>query len=71
LAGALVQGDDVTIIDNVSTRELENLSGMADSRSEVIEGDVAKLSLPDIFDCCDYLFHQLRFRAFSGVSRNR
>ena len=58
LTEALVEANDVTIIDNGSTGKLENLSGIADKRPEVIHGDVAKLSLPDIFDGCDYVFHQ-------------
>jgi UDP-glucose 4-epimerase len=58
LAEALVDDNDVTIVDNRSTGKLENLSEFAGKRPEVIEGDVAKLSLPNIFDGCDYVFHQ-------------
>jgi UDP-glucose 4-epimerase len=58
LAEALVDDNDVTIVDDRSTGKLENLSEFADKRPEVIEGDVAELSLLDIFDGCDYIFHQ-------------
>jgi UDP-glucose 4-epimerase len=57
LVEALVEDNDVTIIDNRSTGTLENLRDFADERLEVIEGDVAALNLPEIFDGCDYVFH--------------
>jgi UDP-glucose 4-epimerase len=58
LAEALVDDNDVTIIDNLSTGRVENLSDFADKRPDVIEGDVATLNLPEIFEGCDYVFHQ-------------
>ena len=58
LAEVLVEDNDVIIIDNKSTGKFENLSDFADKRPKVIEGDVAALSLLEIFDGCDYVFHQ-------------
>jgi UDP-glucose 4-epimerase len=57
LVEALVEDNDVIIIDNRSTGTLENLNDFADKRPEVIEGDVAALNLKEIFDGCDYVFH--------------
>jgi UDP-glucose 4-epimerase len=57
LAEALVEDNDVTIIDNRSTGTLENIRDFADKRLRVIEGDVAALSLWEIFEGCDYVFH--------------
>ncbi len=57
LVEALVEDNDVTIIDNRSTGTLENLRDFADACLEVIEGDVAALNLREIFDGCDYVFH--------------
>ena len=54
LVEALVEDNDVTIIDNMSTGTLENLAGV-DARPKVIEGDVAALNLAEIFDGCDYI----------------
>jgi UDP-glucose 4-epimerase len=58
LAEALVEHNDVTIVDNRATGTLENLSDFAGKRPEVIIGDVATLNLPDIFCGCDFVFHQ-------------
>src|SRR5660397_81177 len=57
LVEALVKDNDVTIIDNMSTGTLENLADV-EARPKVIEGDVAALNLAEIFDGCDYIFHQ-------------
>ena len=57
LVEALVEDNDVIIIDNRSTGTLENLNDFADKRPEVIEGDVATLNLKEIFNGCDYVFH--------------
>jgi UDP-N-acetylglucosamine/UDP-N-acetyl-alpha-D-glucosaminouronate 4-epimerase len=57
LAEALVEDNDVAIIDNKSTGKLENIRDLADKRLRVIEGDVAALSLSEIFEGCDYVFH--------------
>ena len=57
LVEALIEDNDVIIIDNRSTGTLENLNDFADKRPEVIEGDVAALNLKEIFDGCDYVFH--------------
>lgn len=57
LVEALVEDNDVIIIDNRSTGTLENLSDFGDKRPEVIEGDVAALNLKEIFNSCDYVFH--------------
>jgi UDP-glucose 4-epimerase len=58
LVEALVEDNDVIIIDNRLTGTLENLRDFADARLEVIEGDVAAINLKKIFDGCDYVFHQ-------------
>jgi UDP-glucose 4-epimerase len=58
LVEALVEDNDVSIIDNRSTGTLENLRDFADARLEVIEGDVAAINLKELFDGCDYVFHQ-------------
>src|SRR5665647_644613 len=57
LVEALVEDNDVIIIDNRSTGTLKNLNDFADKRPEVIEGDVATLNLKEIFNGCDYVFH--------------
>ena len=57
LVEALVEDNDVTIIDNMSTGTLANLADVG-ARPKVIEGDVAALNLAEIFDGCDYIFHQ-------------
>jgi len=57
LVEALVDDNDVTIIDNLSTGKLENVSGFPDARLDVIEGDVAALKLQEIFEGHDYVFH--------------
>jgi UDP-glucose 4-epimerase len=58
LVEALVEKNDVTIIDNRSTGKLENIDHLGDARPVVIEGDVAALNLSEIFDGYDYVFHQ-------------
>ena len=58
LVEALVEKNEVTVIDNRSTGKWENISHLGDARLDVIEGDVAALNLPDIFDGYDYVFHQ-------------
>jgi len=57
LVEALVNDNDVTIVDNLSTGKLENLSDFADARLDVIDGDVAALNLQEIFEGHDYVFH--------------
>jgi len=57
LVEALVDDNDVTIVDNLSTGKLENLSDFAGARLDVIEGDVAALNLQEIFEGHDYVFH--------------
>jgi UDP-glucose 4-epimerase len=57
LVEALVEKNDVTVIDNLSTGKLENVDHLGDARPEVIEGDVAALNLSEIFHGCDYVFH--------------
>ena len=57
LVEALVDDNDVTVVDNLSTGKLENLSDVADDRLDVIEGDVAALDLREIFQGHDYVFH--------------
>ena len=57
LVDALLETNDVTVIDNQSTGKLKNLEHLGDARPEVIEGDVAALDLPAIFDGHDYVFH--------------
>jgi UDP-glucose 4-epimerase len=53
----LSKKNDVTVIDNRSTGKLENIDHLGDVRPEVIEGDITALSLPEIFDGHDYIFH--------------
>ena len=57
LVEALVEKNDVTVIDNQSTGKLENIDHLDDARPEVIDGDVAALNLPEIFDGYDIVFH--------------
>ena len=57
LVEALVDENDVTVVDNLSTRKLENLGHVADDRLDVIEGDVSALDLREIFQGHDYVFH--------------
>jgi UDP-glucose 4-epimerase len=57
LVEALVDDNDITTIDNLSTGKSENLSDFADARMNVIEEDVAALNLQEIFNCHDYVFH--------------
>jgi UDP-glucose 4-epimerase len=57
LVEALVEKNDVTVIDNRSTGKLENIDHLGDARPDVIEGDVAALNLREIFDGYDYVFH--------------
>ena len=57
LVEALVEKNDVTVIDNQSTGKLENIEHL-DACPEVVEGDVAALNLAEIFDGGDYVFHE-------------
>jgi UDP-glucose 4-epimerase len=57
LVEALVEENDVTVIDNLSTGKLENIEHL-DVCPEVVEGDVAALNLAEIFDGGDYVFHE-------------
>jgi len=57
LVEALVETNDVTVIDNQSTGKLENIEHL-DACPEVVEGDVAALNLAEIFDGGDYVFHE-------------
>ena len=57
LVEALVEENDVTVIDNLSTGKLENIEHL-DACPEVVEGDVAALNLAEIFDGGDYVFHE-------------
>jgi UDP-glucose 4-epimerase len=57
LVEALVEKNDVTVIDNQSTGKLENIEHL-DACPEVVEGDVAALNLAEIFDGSDYVFHE-------------
>ena len=57
LVEALVEKNDVIVIDNRSTGKLENIDHLGDARPDVIEGEVAALNLPEIFDGYDYVFH--------------
>lgn len=57
LVEALVENNDVTVIDNRSTGKLENIDHLGDVRPDVIEGDVAALNLPEISDGYDFVFH--------------
>ena len=58
LVEALVQKNDVTVIDNQSTGKLESVAHLGDAHLHIIEGDVVKLNLREIFDGYDYVFHQ-------------
>ncbi|MFZ1022184.1 MAG: SDR family oxidoreductase [Halobacteriota archaeon] len=58
LVEALVEKNDVTVIDDRSTGKLENIDHLGDARPEVIEGDVTELNLPEIFDGYEYVFHE-------------
>ena len=57
LVEALVEKNDVTVIDNGSTGKVENIDHLGDTRPQVIDGDIATLNLPELFDGCDYVFH--------------
>jgi len=57
LVEALVEKNDVTVIDNQSRGKLENIEHL-DVYPEVVEGDVAALNLAEIFDGGDYVFHE-------------
>lgn len=59
LAHALVeQGCDVTVLDNLSTGHIENLSGILDSIT-FIEGDISDDAiLSRVLQGCDVVFHQ-------------
>jgi UDP-glucose 4-epimerase len=57
LVGALVEKNDVTVIDDRSTGKAENIDHLGDTGPQVIDGDVAALNLPEIFDGYDYVFH--------------
>src|SRR5665647_1351706 len=57
LVEALVEKNDVTVIDNQSTGKFENIDHLGNARLDVIEGDVAALNVQKIFDGYDYVFH--------------
>ena len=57
LVEALIDDNDVTILDNLSTGKFDNVSDFADGRLDVVEGDVATLNLQEIFEGHDYVFH--------------
>ena len=58
LAEKLVEENDVTIIDNLSTGRLENVSHLIGDNLKIIEGDIRTLNLAAIFEDYEYVFHQ-------------
>ena len=58
LAEKLVEDNDVTIIDNLSTGKLENVSHLISDNLKIIEGDIRTLNLAAIFEDYEYVFHQ-------------
>ena len=54
----LIEDNDVTIIDDMSTGKPENIKHFNKEKIEIIKGDITELDLKSIFDDKDYVFHE-------------
>lgn len=54
----LIEDNDVTIIDDMSTGKPENIKHLNNEKIEIIKGDITELDLKSIFDDKDYVFHE-------------
>lgn len=54
----LIEDNDVTIIDDMSTGKPENIEHLNKEKIEIIKGDITELDLKSIFDDKDYVFHE-------------
>lgn len=54
----LIEDNDVTIIDDMSTGKPENIQHLNKEKIEIIKGDITKLDLKSIFNDKDYVFHE-------------
>ena len=54
----LIEDNDVTIIDDMSTGKPENIKHLNKEKIEIIKGDITKLDLKSIFNDKDYVFHE-------------
>lgn len=54
----LIEDNDVTIIDDMSTGKPENIKHFNNEKIEIIKGDITELDLKSIFDDKDYVFHE-------------
>jgi UDP-glucose 4-epimerase len=54
----LIEDNEVTIIDDMSTGKLENIKHLNKEKIEIIKGDMTELDLKSIFKDKDYVFHE-------------
>ncbi|WP_424356423.1 SDR family oxidoreductase [Methanobacterium sp. MBAC-LM] len=58
LVEELYQDNEVVIIDNQSTGKIENINHLDQSNIKVNLGDINSINLNEIFEGCEYVFHQ-------------
>ncbi|MEN6552140.1 MAG: NAD-dependent epimerase/dehydratase family protein [Methanobacterium sp.] len=58
LVEELFQDNEVVIIDNQSTGKIENINHLDQSNIKVNLGDINSINLNEIFEGCEYVFHQ-------------
>lgn len=58
LVEGLIDNNEVTIIDDLSSGKLENIQHLKDNNIELIRGNINHLDLKTIFKDKDYIFHQ-------------
>lgn len=55
---SLIEENEVTIIDDMSTGKFENIAHLPQENIDVIKGSITELNLKAIFDDKDYVFHE-------------